>query len=67
MLQAITSCTLDREQAAYVISVETPVPLHLVLLYSHLHMDLLDSSDDEEKGQVHVSTVVCTCARGCIQ
>lgn len=34
------------------ISVETPVPLDLVLLYSHLHMDLLDSNDENEKGQV---------------
>ncbi|CAM9658675.1 unnamed protein product, partial [Pylaiella littoralis] len=44
--QAITSCTLDPEQGAYVIRVETPVPLDLVLLHSAVHMDFLESDDD---------------------
>lgn len=50
--QAITSCNLDQEQGAYVISVETPVPLDLVLLHSAVHMDFLESDEDNEVGQV---------------
>lgn len=50
--QAITSCNLDHEQGAYVISVETPVPLDLVLLHSAVHIDLLESDEENEVGQV---------------
>lgn len=50
-VQAIASCTLDPAQAAYVISVETPVPLDLVLLHSSVHMDLLESNDADDLGQ----------------
>lgn len=50
--QAITSCVLDPEQGGYVISVETPVPLDLVLLHSQVHMDLLESNDEDDLGQV---------------
>lgn len=49
--QAITSCILDPEQGGYVISVETPVPLDLVLLHSQVHMDLLESNDEDDLGQ----------------
>lgn len=49
--QAIASCILDPEQGGYVISVETPVPLDLVLLHSQVHMDLLESSDEDDIGQ----------------
>ncbi|CBN79191.1 Bardet-Biedl syndrome protein 7 [Ectocarpus siliculosus] len=49
--QAITSCTLDPEQGAYVISVETPVPLDLVLLHAAIHMDFLESDDEDDRGQ----------------
>lgn len=34
------------------ISVETPVPLDLVLLHSHVHMDLLESNDGDDLEQV---------------
>lgn len=50
--QAIASCTLDHEQGAYVISVETPVALDLVILHSAVHIDLLDSDEVDEVGQV---------------
>lgn len=54
--QAITSCTLDPEQGAYVISVETPVPLDLVLLHSAVHMDFLESDDDNnDRGQASLA------------
>lgn len=50
--QAIASCILDPDQGAYVISVETPVPLDLVMLHSAVHMDLLESDeDDDDRGQ----------------
>lgn len=56
-MQAITSCTLDPEEGAYVISVETPVHLDLVLLHSHVHMDLLESvdEDDLEQASTHLN------------
>eukprot|EP00903_Cladosiphon_okamuranus_P008387 g8063.t1 len=49
--QAISSCNLDHEQGAYVISVETPVPLDLVLLHSAVHIDLLETDEENEVGQ----------------
>lgn len=49
--QAIASCILDPDQGAYVISVETPVPLDLVMLHSAVHMDLLESDEDDDRGQ----------------
>ena len=55
--QAITSCTLDPEQGGYVISVETPVPLDLVLLHSQVHMDLLESNDQDDLGQASLERV----------
>ncbi len=56
--QAITSCTLVPEQGAYVICVETPVPLDLVLLHSAVHMDFLESDDEDDRGQAS------TCCNG---
>ncbi|CAN0376939.1 unnamed protein product, partial [Ectocarpus sp. 8 AP-2014] len=39
---------LDPEQGAYVISVETPVPLDLVLLHAAIHIDFLESDDEDD-------------------
>ncbi|CAM9371775.1 unnamed protein product [Ectocarpus sp. 13 AM-2016] len=58
--QAITSCTLDPEQGAYVISVETPVPLDLVLLHAAIHMDFLESDDEDDRGQESGATSCVT-------
>ncbi|CAM9337349.1 unnamed protein product, partial [Hapterophycus canaliculatus] len=62
--QAITSCILDPDQGAYVISVETPVPLDLVMLHSAVHMDFLESDEDDDHGQA--STITRIHATSCV-
>ncbi|CAM9764264.1 unnamed protein product [Scytosiphon promiscuus] len=62
--QAITSCILDPGQGAYVINVETPVPLDLVMLHSAVHMDLLESEEDDDRGQA--STNGTQAATSCV-
>eukprot|EP00752_Nemacystus_decipiens_P012116 g10741.t1 len=58
--QAITSCNLDKDQGAYVISVETPVPLDLVLLHSAVHIDIIDFLEAEEGNEVGQATSCVT-------
>lgn len=46
--QAISSCSLDAEAAAYRFSVEIPVPIDIVILQSSVHLDLLDTREDSQ-------------------
>ncbi|CAM9167863.1 unnamed protein product [Discosporangium mesarthrocarpum] len=57
--QIISSCQLDPKEAVYIISLEAPMALDMVVLYTHMHMDVLDCSEDEG-GQAIKSSTTCT-------